>query len=155
MADLGGGDLGRECFSSGGGVGAGPRASLTGALALGPTHLVLALGQAHLVLVAWPQPRGSVPGGTGRGREPCRGAGLGGPGSSAAPVSLALEAAPRSQLLDKQYRCSPSSSSPSRRRPRCILQPLAEPWPCPAQSPPRCPQRGRGHAEAFRAGLSR
>ncbi|MEJ1286468.1 hypothetical protein NN561_017476 [Cricetulus griseus] len=56
------------------------------------------------------------------------------------PVSLALEAAPRSQLLDKQHRCSasPSSSSPSRRRPRCTLQSLAAPWPCPAQSPPRC-----------------
>lgn len=49
---------------------------------------------------------------------------------------------PRSQRRGQQPRCSasPSSSSPSRRRPRCTLRPLAAPCPCPVQSPPRCPR---------------
>lgn len=64
------------------------------------------------------------------------------PGGPEAPVSLALEEAPRSQRRGQQPRCSAStlsSSSPSRRRPRSSLRPLTAPCPCPAQSQPRCP----------------
>ncbi|MEJ1275461.1 hypothetical protein NN561_006358 [Cricetulus griseus] len=113
----------------------------------------------------------AVPGGAGRGCEPCRGEGLGGPGSSAAPRVLGSpltapgQAASLLSQLKFPFQAPPALHSPA----------LAEPWPCPAQSPPRCPrstappacsrentqhrhrrgrQRSRGHAEAFRAGLS-
>lgn len=65
------------------------------------------------------------------------------PGGPEAPVSLALEEAPGSQRRGQQYRCSastPSSSSPSRRRPRSSLRPLTAPCSCPAPSQPRCPR---------------
>ena len=69
MADLGGGDLGMECFSSGG-AGAQGQSSRPAhsvfvlvlthlVLALVPAHPVLVLGLAHLVLILGPAPPGA------------------------------------------------------------------------------------------------